>query len=193
MHGGDVELSSSGQLRVIRSDARRYLTVGNMKDGSTSTVIRPAMENALTALEAYQQSWTMMNYLSASLFLRDPEPALARPPIRSVPILGILDINQNMDRFILSAAKAYLNGYVPKDSDLPIGAFINHGVTATQQEERVALTASKLLLITTITLLFIAMILSPVICLGSPMQHRLPFDLESILAVIQQGGGDQPS
>jgi hypothetical protein len=102
--------------------------------------------------------------------------------------LDLQSINHNMDKFMLSAAKAYIDGYTKDGSSATI-EFNLDTVAAMGKEQILALTTSKPLFIVTAALVAVATLLLLVPCESGFAQKGYPFDLNHVLAVLREDGG----
>ncbi|EKM82343.1 hypothetical protein AGABI1DRAFT_97365 [Agaricus bisporus var. burnettii JB137-S8] len=97
---------------------------------------------------------------------------------RNIRPLDLPSINQNMDTFMLSAAKAYIDGYTKNGTSLVVDFDLDN-VSAMGQQQTYALSTSKGLFIATVALIGIATLLVFAIFTSLQKRERLPFELNN--------------
>jgi hypothetical protein len=98
-------------------------------------------------------------------------------------VLSLDQINQNMTKAIVSAAKAYLSGYVPGDSFdptvLPSFAMVN--TSAVIEEQRMALVGRKPFFVASSAIVGLLVVLLGVIVAITRPDQLESFELENIV------------
>ena len=187
----DTLCAIAPQATVLFCEPNMQITNGRVKliGNSTLTVItsgRPPLG------EITREAATIL--LSISLFnaALDPEKVIGRDfvnPMMSAIFLGddsrFLDINQineNVDGFIQSASKAWVDGYRSQTSNPSNVTFASQPVDAQMDVDQIALTASNfVLIVTTILVVFAAALLLALSISELRHPERVPFDLQHLL------------
>ncbi|KAF9446412.1 hypothetical protein P691DRAFT_803980 [Macrolepiota fuliginosa MF-IS2] len=184
--GGRVQLSSDGTISII--DSGRPAT-GNILPSAVNLMFTNALQSALISIEPLEQL-NGVNNVASIMFMANS--SVDWNSAQNIPTLDIATINKNMDTFLLSAAKAFLDGY-RKTGTSPTPTFDLTPVPAIGQEQRLALTSSKGLFITTIVVSAISMGLLFALCQATLSLKRYPFDLHSVFTVLQEDNGRRAS
>jgi len=184
--GGRVQLSSDGTIAII--DSGRPV-IGNIPPSAANLIFTNALQGALISIEPLEIS-NGVNNVASIMFMANS--SVDWNSAQNIPTLDIATINKNMDIFMLSAAKAFLDGY-RKAGTSPTPTFDLTTISATGQEQRLALTTSKGLFITTIVVSAISMGLLFALCQATLSLKRYPFDLHSVFAVLQEDNGRRAS
>jgi hypothetical protein len=140
--GGTVTLNTDGSFLVTSSGLPSL--INNIPLEMAHVVLSQGLLGAASAPETYGHSHIAVNYIAASLFMKDPSFNVTVYPT-GVPVLDLVSINNNLDVYAGSASKAYMDGYLPDDAWLPTAALSTIPVNAQWQEQRLALVTNKAL------------------------------------------------
>jgi hypothetical protein len=179
LSGGEVTLQSNGHLTVNSAD---LASVGNIPIAAIEIPFSQGLLSAVITPEPDSNSSTIVNFISALLFMTDLTMNTDNHPT-GIPPLHVDIINGNMDTFVGSAVKAYADGHFPGNGTLPYGGFNTVEVRARQQEQRLALVTDVPLWTATMSLVALSAIL--LTWLAVMWKRRDPFDLRSIMKATQ--------
>ncbi|KAF9443381.1 hypothetical protein P691DRAFT_737944, partial [Macrolepiota fuliginosa MF-IS2] len=173
--GGQVHLSSNGSLFV---EATGLPPVGNIPQPAANFLFSQSLLTATRLTDGVaQNSSHFAAIVSSRMFLTQPDS------INSTSIYRPLSpdtIERNVGAFLLSASKAFVDGYNPESNTSNATTFTTMVVRATTQEQVIALTASETFLIITIVLSLFAVVLVTALCTNVPDSFQL-FNLEAII------------
>lgn len=184
--GGRVRLSKDGTVNVIASGRP---PIGNIASSAANLIFTTALQTALFAVEPLEIN-NFVNNVAAVMFMANS--SVDWNSARNIPPLDLATINKNVDTFMLSAAKAFLDGY-RKSGTAVTARFDLVTVPAIGQQERLALMTSKGLFITVVVVVGIAIGLLYALCYSTLTQKRYPFDLHSVFTVLQEDNGRRAS
>lgn len=182
--GGTVTLNTNGSLFVTNSGLPSLNN--NIPPEMAYVVLSQGLLGAASAPETYDTSHIAVNYIAASLFMKDPSFNTTTYPT-GVPVLDLASINNNLDVYTGSASKAYMDGYLPDDGWLPTAALSTITVNAQWQEQRLALVTSKTLWVVVIACMVVAGGLLGLlgVGVGDGGVEREPLGLGSVMNAVQ--------
>jgi len=177
--GGRVRLETDGTVNVISSGKPSN---GSFPVTAANLIFSNAFQDVLVELEFFELL-NLVNNVAADMFMNNPSTDWNNA--QNISPLDILLINGNVDNFMSSAAKAFIDGYrkVGTNTD-PI--FDLTSVLGLREEQRLALTTSKGLFIATIVVDVIAVALLYALCHYALTQRRYPFDLTSVFRILSE-------
>jgi hypothetical protein len=178
LSGGRVRLNADGSIQVLSSGLP---VIGNIPISSANLIFSNALSVAVENLDVLE-STNVINGVSGALFMS--ASSVDWQLAQNIPPLDLDTINRNMDRFMLSATKAFSDGY-HKDDSSATATFSRISIPAMGQEQRLALMTTRGLLITVVILIAISLVLLSALCQLAVNQRRFPFDLDSVLNVLQ--------
>ncbi|TFK39642.1 hypothetical protein BDQ12DRAFT_722479 [Crucibulum laeve] len=181
--GGTVQLTRDNTLQVISST---QLSQQNMPNAAMQSMFAQGLLDATNNQEYYIDPEIHVNSVAGQIFMTYPSMGWKAVGQRYVQPLAINDIEGNLDRFMLSASKVYASGYSPNQDSLSDNSFSYSLVKALRQDEKMALVTNKGLIIITIVLVMAALILLILLYRLSMSKSRVPFDLRSILKILQE-------
>jgi len=177
--GGRVRLDIDGTVNVISSgqplDGSFPLTAANL-------IFSNAFQDALVELEFLEVA-NLVNNVAADMFMTNS--SVDWNVAEDIAPLDVLLINENVDTFMSSAAKAFIDGY-RKVGTNTTPTFDSTSVLGLREEQRLALTTSKGLFIATIVVDVIAITLLYALCHYALTQRRYPFDLTSVFRILSE-------
>lgn len=124
----NVILYTNGTLAVQNSNEQPVL--GNIPAAQAMVITSNSLSNGIGTMDLLNEE-PLISTISSALFLNSTSNNVGQT------VLPIDYINDNMDRFIASAAKAYANGYLDPNDTVTVD------VPATIQATRLALLTSK--------------------------------------------------
>lgn len=176
--GGQVRLLQNGTLLI---ESIGLPPVGNIPEPAANLLFSQSLLIATQLADTTTQHLPLFaNLISSRMFL---EPLGGT---NSTPLYKPLSpdaIGRNMNIFVLSASKAFVDGYSPENATKG-DTFVTMPVQASVQEEVMALTASETLLIITIVLSLLAVLLVTALCVKLPESLQL-FNLETITRKLE--------
>jgi hypothetical protein len=150
-----------------------------------NVVFTQALLGATSTADPHDVSHIALNFIAASLFLKDPSFNLTLYP-NGVPVLDLDTIQDKLNLYIGSASKAYTDGYYPEDGSLLVAAPVRVQVDAQGEKQRLALVTSKPIWGVTMVCTISAGLLLGVLWMGiGEGREREPLDLESMLRALQ--------
>jgi len=182
--GGTVILNTNGSLFVTSSGLPSLHN--NIPLEMAYVVLSQGLLGAASAPETHGVSHIAVNYIAASLFMKDPSFNITTYPT-GVPVLDLASINNNLDVYTSSASKAYMDGYLPDDAWLPTAALSTIPVNAQWQEQRLALVTNKTLWVVVIACMVVAGGLLGLlgVGVGDGGGEREPLGLGSVMNAVQ--------
>ena len=178
--GGRVRLGIDGTVNVI--------SLGQPPDGSfpstaASLIFSNAFQDALVELEFFQVA-NLVNNVAADMFMTNS--FVDRNSEEGIAPMEIPSINRNMDDFMSSAAKAFIDGY--RESSTGVDpTFDLVFVPGLGEEQKLALTTSRKLFITTIVLDVIITALLCTLIRSAPTWKGIPFNFMNVLQLLSEG------
>ena len=176
--GGRVRLQNDGTVNVISS--------GQPPDGSfpftaANLIFSNAFQDALSEVESSEVS-NLVNTIAANMFMTNS--SVDWYGTQDIAPLDISSINKNMDDFMSSAAKAFLDGYQLGPTDVTFDVV---SVPGLEEGQQLALTTSKELFIVTVVLDVIITALLFTLVRSAPTWKGYPFNLANVLRLLQEG------
>jgi len=177
--GGRVRLENDGTINVISS--------GQPPDGSfpstaANLIFSNAFQDALSELEVFE-ILNLVNNVAADMFMTNN--SIDWNNAQNISPLDVLLINENIDNFMSSAAKAFIDGYRKVGTNVDT-TFDLTSVLGIEEKQRLALTTSKGLFIAMIVVDVLAAILLYALCHHALTQKTYPFDLSSVLRILSE-------
>ncbi|KAF9443596.1 hypothetical protein P691DRAFT_713076, partial [Macrolepiota fuliginosa MF-IS2] len=125
----------------LHATSRAPPLINNILPGAANTTFSEGLLEATGSVDP-TTNWAFVNTIARVLFLTDPSLNYFDKP-EGIKPLPLPQINQNMNKIMLSAAKAFLSGYKPtEDSNLTSLDFDTISINATADEEQLALVGS---------------------------------------------------
>ena len=171
--GGRVRLENNGTVDVISS--------GQPSDGSfpstaANLIFTNAFQDVLVELEADEGS-NLVNNLAVDMFMTNT--SVDWKSARNIAPLDISSINKNVDDFMSSAAKAFIDGYRKVGTNAN-ATFDSVSVPGMMEEQRLALTTSQELFIVTVVLGMITTALLCTLVRSAPTWKGYPLNLANV-------------
>ncbi|KAF7778983.1 hypothetical protein Agabi119p4_3328 [Agaricus bisporus var. burnettii] len=185
--GGRIRVTNDGTLKVIRSGET---PIGNIPRSEANLIFTNAFQIALWVPEILTEV-NAVNNLASIMFMPNSS-TVDWNTARNIRPLDLPSINKNMDTFMLSGAKAYIDGY-NKTGTNPVAGYNLETVSAMGQRQTYALSTSKWLFIAIVALFAIATLLLLAILTSTRKTERLPFDLINVFKVLSEEGGTSGS
>ncbi|KAF5354795.1 hypothetical protein D9756_005769 [Leucocoprinus leucothites] len=157
--------------------------VKNIPQEAANALFSQSLLFAASTREAYGDQ-SLVNNIARILFLADPSFEYDENPAGIKP-LPIGEINQRMNRVLLSSAKAYLSGYRPNDNNLTFPSFEMIESDAIGQEQQFALVGSRPFLIALAVVVggLVALLITLVTIVK--VDELQTFDLENIVQALR--------
>ena len=180
--GGRVRLGIDGTVNVI--------SLGQPPDGSfpstaASLIFSNAFQDALVELEFFQVA-NLVNNVAADMFMTNS--SVDWNTAQDIAPLDIPSINKNVDDFMSSAAKAFIDGYHKVEANTnPNPTFDSTSVFGLGEEQGLGLTTSEELFIVTVVLDVIITALLYTLVRSAPTWKGYPFDLTNISRLLEEG------
>ncbi|KAF7778445.1 hypothetical protein Agabi119p4_2790 [Agaricus bisporus var. burnettii] len=185
--GGRIRITNDGTLKVIASG---QTPIGNIPRSAANLIFTNAFQVALLETEALATR-NVVNNVASIMFMANSS-TVDWNTARNIRPLDLPSINQNMDTFMLSAAKAYIDGYTKNGTSLVVDFDLDN-VSAMGQQQTYALSTSKGLFIATVALIGIATLLVFAIFTSLQKRERLPFELNNVFTALSEEGGTRGS
>jgi hypothetical protein len=134
--GGRVSVTNDGTLTVVSSGKT---PIGNIPESAANLIFTNALQTATVQVETFATT-NAVNNVVAKMFMAN-STAVNWESAQGVVPLDLPSINQNMDTFMLSAAKAFIDGYRKNGTGLAVD-FELDTVPAMGQQESLALSVS---------------------------------------------------
>ena len=180
--GGHVCLGIDGTVNVI--------SLGQPPDGSfpstaASLIFLNTFQGALVELEFFQVA-NLVNSVAADMFMTNS--SVDWNTAQNIAPLDIPSINKNVDDFMSSAAKAFIDGYRKVEANTnPNPTFDSTSVLGLGEEQELGLTTSEELFIVTVVLDVIITALLYTLVRSAPTWKGYPFDLANISRLLEEG------
>ncbi|EKM82344.1 hypothetical protein AGABI1DRAFT_104369 [Agaricus bisporus var. burnettii JB137-S8] len=185
--GGRIRVTNDGTLKVINSGET---PIGNIPRSEANLIFTNAFQIALWVPEILTEV-NAVNNLASIMFMPNSS-TVDWNTARNIRPLDLPSINKNMDTFMLSGAKAYIDGYNKKGTN-PVAGYNLETVSAMGQRQTYALSTSKWLFIAIVALFAIATLLLLAIFTSTRKTERLPFDLINVFNALSEEGGTSGS
>ena len=175
--GGHVRLENDGTVNITSS--------GQPPDGSfpstaANLIFSNAFQDALVELEVLEVI-NLVNNIAADMFMTNS--SIDWNIAEDIAPLDISSINKNVDEFMSSAAKAFIDGY-RKVGTSANATFDSAYVPGLGEEQRPALTTSKELFIITVVLDVITTALLYALVRSAPTWKGYPLNLVNVYRVL---------
>ena len=175
--GGHVRLGNDGTVNVTAPgqgpDGSFPLTAANL-------IFSNALQDALIQLEVLEML-NLVNNVAADMFMTNS--SIDWNNAQDIAPLDISSINKNMDGFMSSAAKAFIDGYRKVGTSVNT-TFDSASVPGLGEEQRPALTTSKELFIITVVLDVITTALLYALVRSAPTWKGYPLNLMNVYRVL---------
>jgi len=178
--GGRVRLENNGTVDVISS--------GQPSDGSfpstaANLIFTNAFQDVLVELEADEGS-NLVNNLAVDMFMTNT--SVDWKSARNIAPLDISSINKNVDDFMSSAAKAFIDGYRKVGTNAN-AIFDSVSVPGMLEEQRLALTTSNELFIVTVASDVIITALLCTLVRSASTWKGVPLNLANVFRLLEEG------
>ena len=172
--GGHFRLENDGTVITISS--------GQPPDGSfpstaANLIFSNAFQDALAELEMVAN---LVNNVAADMFMTNS--SVDWNTTQNIAPLDIPSINKNVDDFMSSAAKAFIDGYRKVGATDP--TFDLASIPGLMEEQRLALTASKELFVVTVILDVITTALLFTLVRSAPTWKGYPLNLANVFRLL---------
>ena len=180
--GGRVRLQNDGTVNIISS--------GQPPDGSfpstaANLIFSNAFRDALVEVQE-NEKLNFVNDVAASMFMTNISADWSHA--QDIAPLDIPSINKNVDDFMSSAAKAFIDGYRKVEANTnPNPTFDSTSVLGLGEEQGLGLTTSEELFIVTVVLDVIITALLYTLVRSAPTWKGYPFDLANISRLLEEG------
>jgi len=178
--GGRVRLENDGTVNVISS--------GQPPDGSfpsttANLIFSNAFQDALVELD-FLEGYNLVNSVAAHMFMTDS--SVGWNNAHDIAPLDIPSINKNMNDYMSSAAKAFIDGYrqVGTSTD---PTFDLAPVPGLGEEQQLALTTSKELFIVTVVLDVIITALLFTLVRSASTWKGYPLNFANVFRLLSEG------
>lgn len=176
--GGQVQVLQNGSLSI---ESKGHSPIGNIPQSAANFLFSQGLIAATQLVDMTTQHLPLFaNQFSSRIFLQLDS---TNPTPTYMP-LDLNSIARNINIFLLSASKAFSDGYSPTAGGSSTNAFASMSVIGTFQEEVIALTASETFLIITIILSLLTVILTTALYINVPETLQL-FHLKNILQCLE--------
>ena len=178
--GGRVRLENDGTVNVI--------SLGQPPDGSfpstaANLIFSNALRDAISELEV-NEVLNFVNDVAAGMFMTNSSTDWSNA--QDIAPFDIPSINKNVDAFMSSAAKAFIDGY-RKIGTSTEPTFDSVSVFGLGEEQRLALTTSKELFIITVVLDVIITALLYTLVRSAPTWKGYPLNLANVFRLLEEG------
>jgi len=174
--GGRVRLENDGTVNVISS--------GHSPDGSfPSTAANIIFSWSFQGKFEVFQTSNLLNAIAADIFMTNS--FVDWNNLEGIASLDIPSFNKNLDDFTSSAAKAFIDGY--RKVGLANATFDLASVPGLMEEQRLALTTSKVFFIITVVLDVIIITLLYTLVRSAPAWKGHPLNLANVFRLLSEG------
>jgi len=142
--GGRVRLENDGTVNITSSGQP---SDGSFPSTSANIIFSNAFQDTLVQLEPPEVA-NLVNNVAADMFMT--ESSIDWSIAEDIAPLDISSINKNVDDFMSSAAKAFIDGY--RKNGTTDSTFDLASIPGSMEEQRLALTVSKELFVVTVVL-----------------------------------------
>ncbi|KAF8987374.1 hypothetical protein BDQ17DRAFT_1375175 [Cyathus striatus] len=188
LSGGEITLRTDGFLEVSWSSGPLY---GNMQQNLTNLTFTLGMIDVVSfsqvnlndiILEDQTADW-FMNDMSAKIFTANPSFNASKTPY--IPPLPLLQINDNINKYFLSASKAFTDGYrfhpdLQGQSIVPIAFYSLASVPGIAEIPTVAIVTSRIIYYLAFAQIGFIAILTPFLYRGWKLGKRYPFSFDTL-------------
>jgi len=177
---GHVRLENDGSVNITSS--------GQPSDGSfpsttANLIFSNAFQDALVELEVFEVL-NLVNNIAADMFMTNS--SIDWNNAEDIAPLDLPSINKSVDDFMSSAAKAFIDGY-RKVGTSAEPTFDLASVPGLMEEQQLALTTSKELLIVTVVLDVIITALSFTLVRSASTWKGYPLNLANFFRLLEEG------
>lgn len=173
---------SGGSLSTSKIRTEKEPIVKNIAPEAANAIFSQSLGAALSSAETFSNGSLNVNGIARVLFLTDP--SFKHTDLSGVKPLPIENITQNMNRALLSSAKAYLSGYQVNNTDTTFPAFEMMETNAMREVERLALVGSEPFLIVVTILVGMLIVLLVTIVVMIRVEELRTFDLKHIVETL---------
>ncbi|KAF5360582.1 hypothetical protein D9756_005178 [Leucocoprinus leucothites] len=173
---------SGGSLSTSKIRTEKEPIVKNIAPEAANAIFSQSLGAALSSAETFSNGSLNVNGIARVLFLADP--SFKHTDLSGVKPLPIENITQNMNRALLSSAKAYLSGYQVNNTDTTFPAFEMMETNAMREVERLALVGSEPFLIVVTILVGMLIVLLVTIVVMIRVEELRTFDLKHIVETL---------
>ncbi|KAF8998224.1 hypothetical protein BDQ17DRAFT_1362243 [Cyathus striatus] len=188
LSGGEITLRTDDFLEVSWSNDPLY---GNMQQNLTNLTFTLGMIDVVSfsqvnlndiILEDQTADW-FMNDMSAKIFTANPSFNASKTPY--IPPLPLLQINDNINKYFLSASKAFTDGYrfhpdLQGQSIVPIAFYSLASVPGIAEIPTVAIVTYKIVYYLACAQIGFIAILTPFLYRGWKLGKRYPFSFDTL-------------
>jgi len=178
--GGRVRLGNDGTVNVTSSGQRPD---GSFPSIATNLIFSNAFQDAFFELE-FLQVVNLVNNVAADMFMTNT--SVDWESARDIAPLDIPSINKNVDDFMSSAAKAFIDGYRKVGTNAN-ATFDSVSVPGMMEEQRLALTTSQDLFIVTVALDVIITALLCTLVRSASTWKGVPLNLANVFRLLSEG------
>jgi hypothetical protein len=152
--GGRIRLTNDGTLTVVTSG---NTPIGNIPQSAANLIFTSAFQVALVQAEALEMG-NAVNNIASAMFMANAS-TVDWNTAHNIRPLDLPSINDNIDTFMLTAAKAFIDGYRKNGTSLVVN-FALDTVPAMEEREGLALSTSlRLFVSTTVFVVIVAVLL----------------------------------
>jgi hypothetical protein len=155
--------------------------VKNIPVAAANAIFSESLLFAVSTREVYGDQ-SLVNNIAKILFLTNPSFDVETQPAEP---LSIDQINVQMNKVLLSSAKAYLSGYQPDENNLTFPSFKTISTDAVEIYEQLVLAASEPFLIALIGVDGVLFLLMLILVARVRADHIRTFDLENIVKALR--------
>ena len=177
--GGRVRLQNDGSVSVISSGQPPD---GSFPSSAANLIFLNALQGALSEPETLD-STNLINTIAADMFMN--KNPVEWDYAQDIAPLDIPSINQNMDDFMSSAAKAFIDGY--RKGESANATFDSASIPGLGEEQRLALTTSKELFIVTVVLDVIITTLLCTLVQSAPTWKGYSLNFANVFRLLSEG------
>lgn len=181
MHLAPATVTISGDFQLQATPRSGRPVIKNISPDAANVVFSESLLIATSSTDSYTSP---INPISVILFL----PSVPQPldeALSGLKPLSLDKINQNMNKMLMSSAKAYLSGYrVDRSEDPANPSFTMVDTHGTIEVQVLALTASRLFLIGLLVVFGILVVFFGFIIIGGQVNELQTFDLENIVRTL---------
>ena len=174
--GGHVRLGNDGTVNVT---APGQGPDGSFPPTAANLIFSNALQDALVQLEVLEML-NLVNNVAADMFMTNS--SVDWNTTQNIAPLDIPSINKNVDDFMSSAAKAFIDGYRKVGATDP--TFDLASIPGLMEEQRLALTASKELFVVTVILDVITTALLFTLVRSAPTWKGYPLNLANVFRLL---------
>ncbi|KAF5354794.1 hypothetical protein D9756_005768 [Leucocoprinus leucothites] len=156
----------------------------NIPPEAANAIFSQSLLFATSTREAWGDAASLVNNIARILFLSDPSFEYTSKPAGIKP-LPLDEINRQMDKVLLSSAKAYLSGYRPDIKNLTFPSFEMIDSDAIGEVEQLVLVGSRPFLIALVVVVVVLVVLLITLVAMVKVDQLQTFDLENIVKALR--------